>query len=224
MQGNERERTWRGRMRYGKPAGAEGDFEPGSRGRVLANLKGITDPRLMDEAEFRTLIEAQQRYYATLTPDTPITAQLICQMHRDWLGSLYAWAGQYRNVELQKDNFAWPPAWRVPDNMAAFERETLSRYTPCRPGLLPQVADALAHVHAELLLIHPFRDGNGRLTRWLTDIMAVQAGYPVPDYGFTGRGSLARRNRYIATVSQGYAQNYEPLAAFFVEAIERRGR
>jgi hypothetical protein len=32
-----------------------------------------------------------------------------------------------------------------------------------------------AHVvHAELLLIHPFREGNGRLARWLADLMALQ--------------------------------------------------
>lgn len=224
MPGDEQRPSWRGRMRYRKPAGAEGDFEPGSNGRVLANLKGITDPRAMDKAEYRALIEVQQRYFEMLTPETRITARLICRMHRDWLGDLYVWAGQYRTVELQKGNFAWPPAWRVSDNMAVFEREMLGRFTPCRPGPLAQVADAMAHIHAELLLIHPFRDGNGRLARWLSSIMAVQAGYPVPDYRLAGRGSVAQRHRYIAAVSQGYAQNYEPLAAFFVEAVERGGR
>jgi cell filamentation protein len=224
MSRDEVKRSWRGRMRYRKTAGAQGDLEPGSLGRVPANLKGITDPRVMDEAEYQALVETQQRYYTLLSPETRITAQLICQMHRDWLGNLYAWAGAYRTVELQKGSFAWPPAWRVSENMAAFEREMLSRYTPCRPGTLPEVADAVAHVHAELLLIHPFRDGNGRLARWLADIMATQAGYPVPDYGFTGRGSVSRRQRYIAAVSQGYAQNYDPLADFFVEAIERGSR
>lgn len=224
MAENEQKPDWRGRTRYRKPIGAEGDFEPGSNGRVLANLKSITDPRAMDEAEYRALIEVQQHYYEMLTPETRITAKLICQMHRDWLGELYAWAGQYRTVELQKGNFAWPPAWRVSDNMATFEREMLGRYSPCRPGPLPQVADAMAHIHAELLLIHPFRDGNGRLARWLADIMAAQAGYPVPNYGLTGRGSMVQRRRYIAAVSQGYVQNYEPLAVFFVEAVERGGR
>ena len=33
---------------------------------------------------------------------------------------------------------------------------------------------AVAIEHAELLLIHPFRDGNGRVARWLADVMAVQ--------------------------------------------------
>jgi len=60
-------------------------------------------------------------------------------------------------------------------------------------GRLEEVAVSIAMVHAELLLIHPFRDGNGRLARWLVDIMATQAGYPAPAYSFSGRGSKKRR-------------------------------
>ena len=54
--------------------------------------------------------------------------------------------------------------------------------------------------------------------------MAAQAGYPIPDYGFVGRGSVERRRLYIAAVSQGYVQNYAPLTAFFIEAILRGAR
>jgi hypothetical protein len=28
-----------------------------------------------------------------------------------------------------------------------------------------------------MLLVHPFRDGNGRLARWLAELMFFQAGY-----------------------------------------------
>jgi cell filamentation protein len=58
---------------------------------------------------------------------------------------------------------------------------------------LDQMAMAIAVVHAELLLIHPFRDGNGRLARWVADVMAIQAGYPTPAYGFSGQGNKKRR-------------------------------
>jgi len=127
-------------------------------------------------------------------------------------------------VELQKEGFSWPPAYRVADNMAAFEAEVLVRLTPCRPAALEVVAESIAVVHAELMLIHPFRDGNGRLGRWLAGMMAVQAGHVVPDYGFVGRGSPLSRRQYIAAVGQGYAQNYAPLAGFFAEAIRRGER
>ena len=80
----------------------------------------------------------------------------------------------------------------------------------------------MAVVHAELLLVHPFRNGNGRLARWLADIMAVQAGYPPPDYGFSGRGSQKRRAEYLTAVKRGYLEDYAPLARFFEAAILRR--
>jgi cell filamentation protein len=211
-------------LRYRDPSGAEGAFEPGSRSRVLANLKGITSKRAMDLAEYEALIAAQKAYYRQLTPETRFTADLLREMHRDWLGELYVWAGAYRTVELQKDDFVWPPAWRVPDNMLAYERDTLARFTPCRPADDEVIVEAMAVVHSELLLIHPFRDGNGRLARWLTDLMAVQAGLPVPDYALSGRGSVERRQRYVAAVRQGYVRNYRPLAGYFLEAVRRARR
>jgi cell filamentation protein len=108
--------------------------------------------------------------------------------------------------------------------MMDFERETLARLTPCRAGSPESVADAVARVHADLLLIHPFRDGNGRLARWLADLMFAQAGLPFPDYGFVGRGSMGRRKEYLRAVTLGYLGDYAPLGAFFVEGLRRRER
>ena len=209
------------RLRYQEISGPETMFQPGSRGRVLVNLKGITSKRAMDLAEYEALVRAQTRYYRQLTSETRFTAKLLCEMHRDWLGELYAWAGQYRTVNLEKGGFVWPPASMVPINMAGLERDILSIQTPCRPGTVKAVAEAMARVHAEFLLVHPFREGNGRLARWLADLMATQAGFPVPDHALSGRGSLLRKERYLGAVRQGYRRDYEPLATFFVEAIRR---
>src|SRR6185295_5646207 len=118
------------------------------------------------------------------------------------------------NVEMEKEGFRWPPARLVWQNMENFEQEFLKRYTPCRPADLPIVSHQVAVVHAELLLVHPFRDGNGRLARWLADLMFSQAGFPLPDYLFIGRGAKKGRTRYLNGVKAGYNQNYDLLAAF----------
>ena len=144
-------------------------------------------------------------------------------MHRDWLGMIYPWAGQYRTVELQKGSFRWPPAHLVEQNMAQFGRSFLTYYTPCLPCKLPAVAQKIAEVHAELLLIHPFREGNGRLARWLAELMSLQAGFPIPDYGFTGKGSKSWQENYLAAVTRGYGQDYTALISFFAETIRRAG-
>ena len=208
--------------RYRELAGPQAATQPGSQGRVLLNRLGLTSKRALDLAEAQALARAQETYYARLTARTRFTATLIRHMHHDWLGGIYDWAGQYRQVELEKGGFRWPPAERVADNMLNFEREILRQRTPCKPAALDEVAMSIALVHAEVLLIHPFRDGNGRLARWLADIMAAQAGYPAPAYGFSGRGSKKRRADYLLAVQQGHIENYLPLARFFGEAILRR--
>jgi cell filamentation protein len=207
--------------RYTTPHGPEAEFQPGSRRKVLCNLLGITKKTEMDRAEYEALVRVQENYLKKITPKTRFTAVLICRMHRDWLGKIYPWAGEYRSVELQKGGFRWPPANRVAENMTTFERVCLSSNTPCQPGSIEKVAQRMAEVHAELLLIHPFREGNGRLARWLADLMSLQAGFPMPSYHLSGRGSKIRQKRYLNAVKAGYQMDYEPLKAFFAEAITR---
>ena len=178
----------------------------------------------MDRAEADALLAVQERYLGIITAEMQFTANLICQMHRDWLGGIYEWAGEYRTVEMQKGSFRWPPAVRVPQNMAALENDLLKTNTPCCLGELEGVSHSIATVHAELLLIHPFREGNGRLARWLADLMFLQAGYPLPLYNFSGRGSTKRKADYLNAVIRGYTQDVQPLADFFRGCAEARMR
>ena len=207
--------------KYDTSTGIEGEFEPGSKGAVLKNRKGITTKAAMDEQEILSLVEAQEHYLDRIDTETEFTAELICQMHHDWLGEIYPWAGQYRTVEMSKGGFAWPPAHRVSENMAQFEAKHLRQNTPFRCGNMEEATQRLATVHAELLLIHPFREGNGRIARWLSDLMCLQADLPQPDYGFTGNGAIHNRKRYLESVILGYECNYTALAAFFREALAR---
>ena len=209
------------RGRYQPATGLEAESEPGSRGRVLRNKPGIQRKREMDRAEFEALVGAQSDFLGQVTPETQFTADMLRSMHRAWLGELYEWAGQYRTVEMEKGGFRWPPAYLVPQNMAALEQGLLRQHTPCRQAPLDTVARRMAEVHAELLLIHPFRDGNGRLARWPADVMALQAGFPLPDYGFRGRGSEQARTLYLAAVKKGYLTRYDDLTAFFLRAMTR---
>jgi len=207
--------------KYQPPTGVEAEAEPGSRGRVLRNKLGIQSKREMDWKEAEALDAAHNASLITVTTQTHFTASALCRMHRNWLGDIYEWAGQYRTVDVSKGGFTWPPAVLVPQNMSNFEAGALQENTPCRSGPLPEVARRMAVVHAELLLVHPFREGNGRLARWLADLMALQAGWPNPVYGFVGNGSGRQRAHYLAAVKQGYLLRYDDLTGFFAEALER---
>ncbi|MBI5899810.1 MAG: Fic family protein [Rhodocyclales bacterium] len=201
--------------------GLETEFEPGSRGRVLRNRMGIRSVREMARVESERLLEATERSLDETEVDQRFTAEDICRMHRLWLGEVYAWAGDYRQVNLGKDGFMFAAAPLVPGLMAELERGPLQRYTPCRFATRREQAEALAIVHAELILIHPFREGNGRCARLLATLMALQAGLPALDFGGI-RGQEKRR--YIVAVHAAVGRDYGPMTAAFERVIARTER
>jgi cell filamentation protein len=196
----------------------EAQFEPGSRRRVLRNLLGISRAREMNVVETRALQSAMDRFNRQFDAHHRFTADDIRGMHRVWLGGIYQWAGEYRSVNVSKDGFPFAAAGRIPALMSDFQRDVLARRTPCRSSVGEQVVGALAEVHVELLLTHPFRDGNGRIARALAILMALQAGLPQLDFTpVTGR----RRTRYFAAVQAGIDRNYRPMQGIFAALIER---
>jgi hypothetical protein len=51
--------------------------------------------------------------------------------------------------------------------------------------------------------------------------MALQAGFPMPVYRFTGRGADAEKKRYLSAVKRGYQKDYDALADFFADTFTR---
>lgn len=198
--------------------GPEAEFEPGSRGRVLRNLMGIRSAREMARAESRALLVAQEQLVERFSPDHRFAADDVREIHRTWLRNIYPWAGQYRSVNIAKGDFHFAAAREVPRLMDDFQRRELAQHTPCRFAAERDVAQALAVVHAELILIHPFREGNGRCARLLALLMALQAGLPPLDFGsLTGTGKRA----YIVAIHAAMGSDYEPMVRLFSGAIRR---
>ena len=204
--------------RYDVSKLVEAQFEPGSRGRVLRNLLGIKPKREMDQVEARELRRALEELIRTYDQQHRFTEADIRKIHKIWLAPIYAWAGQYRNVNLAKGEFPFAAAREVPRLMGEFEKGPLHQFTPCRLPSREEVVRAIAVVHTELMLIHPFREGNGRVGRVLAILMALQAGVPPLDFGsITGR----KRQEYFAAVRAGMDRNYEPMEKIFSGVIRR---
>lgn len=152
------------RARRYKAEGPEAEFEPGSRDRVLRNRLGIRSVREMARRESEALVAATQQVIDETRVDQRFTGASVRRMHRLWLGEIYVWAGEYRQVNMGKGDFMFASAAQVPRLMQELERGALREFTPCRFASPEEQARALAVVHAELILIHPFREGNGRCT------------------------------------------------------------
>ena len=199
----------------------EAQFEPGSRGRVLKNLLGIKSKREMDQAEAQEQLRTLEELVRIYDQTHRFTAADVRKIHKMWLEPIYAWAGNYRQVNLSKGDFPFAAANQIPRLMIEFEKGPLREYTPCRFTEMSEIARAIAVVHTELLLIHPFREGNGRVTRLLAVLMALQAGLPPLDFGnIKGR----KRQEYFRAVQAGLDRDYKPMEEVFSAVIRRTRR
>ena len=200
-------------------AGVE-DFQPGSQRKVLRNKLSLVRVRELEDAELAGYMEAEKALIKRFTADHKFTVEDIDHIHRLFLGKIYDWAGRHREVNLSKDDFPFASAMAIPSALKDFEQNILSIYTPCNPGELENIAYAIAIVHVEFLLIHPYREGNGRTARLLATLMAYQAGMPGLDFGFIGsRGKSF--NEYVTAIQAGMDRKYEAMQKIILKAIKR---
>ncbi|OQX17746.1 MAG: hypothetical protein BWK76_09765 [Desulfobulbaceae bacterium A2] len=204
--------------RYDTSTLLEDQHEPGSRGRVLKNLLGITSKREMDAREALEQMRTFHELVTVYSLDHRFTAQDICHMHKLWLGGIYPWAGMPRQVNISKGGFTFAMAGQVAKLLQQLESGPLAEFTPCRFSDMTALAHALAVVHAELVLIHPFREGNGRVARMLAVLMGLQAGLPPLDFdGIKGK----KKQAYFAAVQAGMNYDYQPMEQVFGAVIAR---
>ena len=202
--------------RYDTSHTLEAQFQPGSDGKVLANKLGIIDPNEMDEIELGLLDDLTVALLEEIAADQKITTLDLCEWHRRWLGNVFAWAGRYRTVNLGKDGFQFAAAHLIPKLMEEFEEKYLKPFTPCGGMDGEQLAMALATVHVEYILIHPFREGNGRLGRLLATIMALQADWPPLNFTYL----LENRDKYIQAIHAGL-DDMKPMQLVFRRVLQQ---
>lgn len=203
--------------RYDVSTSVEAQFQPGSNNAVLKNMLGVTDPIVMDKVEAEALVTATDSLLHEFDSDHKFTADDICHMHRLWLGEIYEWAGAFRSVNISKGYFSFAASGQVPKLMSQLESKQLAKYTPCCFSDRHKVIKALAETHVELVLIHPFREGNGRCSRILATIMALQAGLPMLDFSII---SDKKKADYFEAIQAGMNCDYAQMESLFEEIIE----
>ena len=143
---------------------------------VLRNKFGITDAEALQIAEREItairLLEAKR---------TPIRGKLdykhLCDIHRYFFGDIFVWAGKLRTVNISKGNpFCMA---NVLDIYGAelFDKLKLENYLLNTPKEC--ITGRLAHYLSEINVMHPFREGNGRVQRMFIEYLALIAGYRV---------------------------------------------
>lgn len=195
--------------------GTQGEFQPGSNDLVLANKLGIQYVEDMNDLELELLQRLYEEVLVKHLPNRVLTVEDLKTWHRRWLGNVFEWAGQERSVNMGKDGFMFAASAQIPRLLADFERSCLARWTPCHDMDTDALVEAIAITHVEFILIHPFREGNGRLSRLLADVMAVQSGRLPLDYSTWNTD----RPAYYQAIHQGLQMEYAPMKWLVAQAL-----
>ena len=176
--------------------------------RLRQLIADKTTPRNRDEQEilgYRNVLDLIHENYEYI----PVHPNYILQLHRDMLRYAgFSYGGKYKSAPneigavlpdgTRQTLFVPLPPHEVPDAMeelcAAYDR-----------ALVEGMVDPLILIPCfvlDFLCIHPFEDGNGRMSRLLTLLLLYRAGYMV--------GRYVSIEKVIAATKDAY---YDALAA-----------
>jgi len=184
---------------------------PKSEDEILPNKLGLRDPEKIAEEEYRGFLKADIKFKSELDDIKTFDWNLLSSIHKTALGHLYEFAGELRQVNLSKDGFLFPSARFLPEIIIEFENNFLKPLTFGSSGYEDLILK-VAPIHAELLFIHPFREGNGRTARLFADLIALKEGF---DRFSFEKITEDRMSEYITAVQAAAESNYGPMTGLF---------
>jgi cell filamentation protein len=202
------------RNRYDTSGNPEAEYVDAAH-EVLINLHGIEDLAALQLAEEEALVAAYAVVLSQVRVATPLTCNLIKHIHGLIFGKLFAWAGRWRTVWISKPGTTWPPPDFLEQNMQEFEQNVLAAYPADKLVNDELFCQAIAEIQGEFLVIHPFREGNARTIKLVTDILAAQSERPLLMYDQTAAGQSA----YIEAAKAAFKRDYAPLTAIIQQAL-----
>lgn len=142
---------------------------------VLKNRLEIREAHRLREAEL-----AFTALRAATMPLGPSVMGLphLCAIHLALFQDIYRWAGEFREIDIYKDDTQFCHFGYIEKEGNALMQELEDE--EFLVGLpLDAFAERLAHYYTGLNLLHPFREGNGRALRIFTEQLVIHAGYDI---------------------------------------------
>ena len=183
-----------------------------------ARLKKIVDDKTMPKTRSEKEIAGYRDVLNTIHQNydyMPIKPSIFLQLHRD----LYKFSGNaggtfksVDNVIEQEDaegnkfiRFQPVPAWETPEYIDAICKafDEAYRNTQCDPLIL------IPMFILDFLCIHPFTDGNGRMSRLLSLLLLYRAGYIVGMYISIEKLIEQSKETYYETLQESSVQWHE---------------
>jgi cell filamentation protein len=149
---------------------------------TLKNLLGITDSSELERVEYKLSTRRSTWlavHHFVLPNRTAIVGNdfsEIMQAHKYLFEGVYAWAGQFRKVDMAKGNTHFLEARFLYEAVNDIQRR-LDEFKSVPMGNKFLVAQRLGDIISALNYMHPFREGNGRTQRLMLEAMARAKGF-----------------------------------------------
>lgn len=173
---------------------------------VLEGLS-VSEADRYSEQEILNVSAADDLISTEANSGTLVSPALIREVHRRIEQGLIASAGNFREQDVAITGAAFrPPAWTDAREMILEICDLLAGYQDGHPVL------RAAWLHASLVRVHPFMDGNGRTARMLQDFLLIRAGLlpvGVP---------ISRRSEYYVALERADEGKYDDLVLLVANA------
>lgn len=172
--------------------------------RVLINKLNIQDAEMLSAAE-RELTALRLAVARSQPIPGHFDRKHLMKIHKSLFSDVYPWAGQFRIVDIAKGNqfcLAYNLTIYADNLFAKLEKEDYLI------GSKDSIPEKLAWYLSELNVLHPFREGNGRVQRLFINYLALVAGYDV-DF------SDVSQQEMIVASADSFACDYTSIYAMF---------
>lgn len=144
-------------------------------------------------------------------PYRQITENDIKEIHRIIMSGIIGNAGEYRrfDIAVKGAEFTAPPFYEISDHMIE-----LTTFVNENPDELRPI-ELAAHAHYFLAWIHPFEDGNGRLSRLLLNFILVRNGYPFAVI------KNVERKKYLESLRLADLGDFKPFLNYVARCVEQ---
>jgi Fic-DOC domain mobile mystery protein B len=132
------------------------------------------------------------------------------KIHRDMLFDVWGWAGKFRTIQTS----IGIKLYQIPE---ALENLCSDVQFWCNEACELTFVEQAARVHHQLVLIHPFPNGNGRFSRLVSDryLKAWKCLFPTWPTELNNDGYS--RKCYIAALKEADAGDHEALVRYMIE-------
>jgi len=145
----------------------------------------------------------------------PYNLEYMKLLHRQLFSDLYDWAGELRSIDISKGGTRFCTCSRI---MAESQKlfMGLQRENWLANLQKKEFCEKLAEYYCEFNMIHPFREGNGRVQRLLFEHLSLAAGYDLS-------WENIHKNEWIQANIDGVNVNYEPMKQIFTRIVTSYG-